>query len=1097
MSDTTQTILDKIRAYRRKYYLNLVIRGGLLFLAAILGYYLLANFLEYALRLPSVGRAILLVVFIALVVWGFLRWVFLPLYYLIQEGKAMPDQEAARKIGDAFPEIRDKLLNLLQLYQAAEQGNALAAAGVQQKSGGIIPIRFETSIDLRENWRFFRILSLPLLAVLIVFTWNPRLFSDSTTRIVRFDKEFVPEAPFQFEVPDQLQAFRNEDFLVEVQLSGDALPGTVFLESGGRQYKMTHQGAGLFSHVFSKIQASRTFRFEAAGFYSTPVKLEVVNRPNLQRFEVDLNYPAYLGQKRNRLINTGNLEVPEGTEATWKFQGMEVTNMELLFESDDTPISLQISDNETFNYSKTLRRSTGYELKLQNPYSENKEKIKYQITVIPDQHPQITVNVYQDTTLFRFISLGGNISDDYGLNRLSIMHRSRGQTGEEKPFQRIDIPINKSQTSQGFFYQWEIGDLHLSEGAELEYFLQVWDNDGINGSKSSKTSTFVLRVPSRKELKENMNESSTQAQIKMDRTLQQARELQEKIEKENKRLKGKKELTWEDENKLRDIIKQREQLNKSIEELQEQTDDTRQMREQFSPENEQLKEKMDKLQDLIDQLQEAETERLYEELQKMLDKQKDMNSLRQTMERLNRKEQNLEKELERAMELFKRMQFEFKLEDTIKDLENEVKSLEELSIETKDKSSDTQELKEKNQDLKETFEEVQKQMDELRNMNQELRNPTAFPDTNEEEKAVEQEMQKSQQQLENNQKNDAAKSQEKAGQKVKEIKDKMAQMQSSMEMQMMQENLESLRKIMHNLVRLSFHQEDLMKEFRSINQSNPRFVELSQTQIKLKDDSKVLEDSLIALSKRAMQIESFVTREVGEMRFQMDNSLEALRERKNDVIRKTTTSQQLAMTSMNNLALLLDNTMDQMMEAMQASMGMGKSEKNMPSMSELQEQLNQQMNDVRQSEKSGRELSEEMARMAAEQARIRKMMEEMKEKLEQGGGQNPADGLSEKMEQTEWDLVNKRITEQTMRRQKEILTRMLEAENALREREQDEQRKGETATQYEKKIPRAFEEYLKLKEREVELLKTIPPRLQPYYRKEVNEYFQRIGNNQE
>jgi hypothetical protein len=194
---------------------------------------------------------------------------------------------------------------------------------------------------------------------------------------------------------------------------------------------------------------------------------------------------------------------------------------------------------------------------------------------------------------------------------------------------------------------------------------------------------------------------------------------------------------------------------------------------------------------------------------------------------------------------------------------------------------------------------------------------------------------------------------------------------------------------------------------------------------------------------------------------------------------------------------MLDNTMDQMMEAMQASMGMGKSEKNMPSPSELQMQLNQQMNDVKQSEKSGRELSEEMARMAAEQARIRKMMEEMKEKLDRGGGETPADGLSEKMEQTEWDLVNKRITEQTIRRQKEILTRMLEAENALREREQDEQRKGETANPYEKRIPKAFEEYLKLKEKEVELLKTIPARLQPYYRKEINEYFQRIGNNQD
>jgi hypothetical protein len=34
---------------------------------------------------------------------------------------------------------------------------------------------------------------------------------------------------------------------------------------------------------------------------------------------------------------------------------------------------------------------------------------------------------------------------------------------------------------------------------------------------------------------------------------------------------------------------------------------------------------------------------------------------------------------------------------------------------------------------------------------------------------------------------------------------------------------------------------------------------------------------------------------------------------------------------------------------------------------------------------------------------------------------------------------------------------------------------------------------LLLKEKEVELLKTVPPRLYPYYKKEVGEYFKRMG----
>ena len=64
----------------------------------------------------------------------------------------------------------------------------------------------------------------------------------------------------------------------------------------------------------------------------------------------------------------------------------------------------------------------------------------------------------------------------------------------------------------------------------------------------------------------------------------------------------------------------------------------------------------------------------------------------------------------------------------------------------------------------------------------------------------------------------------------------------------------------------------------------------------------------------------------------------------------------------------------------------------------------------------------------------------------------------------------------------------------MRERELDNKREGEAATDYENTVPKAFEDYFKAKEKEVELLKTVPPKLYPYYKKEVNEYFKRIGN---
>jgi hypothetical protein len=98
------------------------------------------------------------------------------------------------------------------------------------------------------------------------------------------------------------------------------------------------------------------------------------------------------------------------------------------------------------------------------------------------------------------------------------------------------------------------------------------------------------------------------------------------------------------------------------------------------------------------------------------------------------------------------------------------------------------------------------------------------------------------------------------------------------------------------------------------------------------------------------------------------------------------------------------------------------------------------------------------------------------------------------MEQTELDLVNKQLTDQLIKRQQEILTRLLESEKSRREQDQDEERKGETAKEQDGALPKEFEEYLRLREKEVELLKTVPPKLLPYYRREVDGYFQRLGN---
>jgi len=296
---------------------------------------------------------------------------------------------------------------------------------------------------------------------------------------------------------------------------------------------------------------------------------------------------------------------------------------------------------------------------------------------------------------------------------------------------------------------------------------------------------------------------------------------------------------------------------------------------------------------------------------------------------------------------------------------------------------------------------------------------------------------------------------------------------------------------------------------------DPQYRIIAQNQRKLKDDSKMIEDSLLALSKRVPAIKSAVNREINAINMNMDKAIAALAER---LSAEGASRQQFSMTSINNLALMLNESLQQMQQQQQQSKsggtgsckkpgGMGKK----PSMSNLrkmQQQLNEQIQKMKEAMEKGKQpgkgkdgkgnksggqqgMSEQLAKLAAQQEYIRQQMQKAAEGLEQNGkqGNKPGGNAAQKMEETETDLVNKLISQETINRQQEILTRLLDYEKAEKERDQDEKRQSIENKKDFLRNPNAFLEYNRLKEREIELLKTIPPALNPFYKTKVNEYF--------
>ncbi len=1098
-----KSVQQKLLAYKRKKYQNQLIKGSIFAFALLLCALLTISSLEYIIRFPSSVRAILFFVFLSTAGVIAYFWLFKPLYFLLNPNKYISDDQAASEVGQYFPQISDKLLNLLQLKRLSSGSAGLLEAGIAQKQQEVANLSFAQAIKYNENKKYLKYLVVPAVICFVLAIMIPQLFTESTKRIVQFNKEFVPVAPFKFElVNDQLVAFKNEDFKIELNLTGEALPDQAFVYVGDRRIKMASMGGGSFEYILKNILQPQQFYFEAAGFSSISYALEVVHRPNLRDFIINLDFPAYLNLKSEKIQNTGHITVPAGTNIEWLFHTNDTDKMQIVFA--DSNQSELTADAGVFRFSDTFFHSTDYQLKLSNPHSHNLDQIQYNLEVIPDQYPRITLEQFQDTTLYNMLILGGNIEDDYGLHQLKLFYR----TAKQEKYKSIPIAFDQNQTRQSYYYQWPIHELELQQGDLLEYYVMVWDNDGIMGPKSSKTGTYKFEVPSQKEIKEKIEKSSQATQKQMDKNLEQAKALKEQIKEAEERIRGKNDLTWQDKKLLEKLIEQKEELEKSMEELQKQHELQAKQQERFGQKDKKIQEKMQALQELMNELLDEETKKLYEELKKLLEENNSAVEVQDLLQQMEQKEVNLEKEIERSLALFKQLKFDSKLQESIDQLNEISKKQEELAQQTENKQNDQEELMSQQQELNKEFEQLQEEMKELKELNEELENPKNMEETAQKEQDIKNKQQESQESLEKNKRKKASEQQKDAAEQMEQLAQQMQQMQNNMEMEMVQENMDDLRTILNNLIKLSFDQEDIMMGFREVDQIDPRYVELSRQQLKIKDDAKLVEDSLFALAKRVFQLQSFVTREVAAMNQALDESVNALRERKKYL---ATGKQQFAMTAMNNLALMLDDVLDQMQQQManasqnqQMCEKQGQQQQQM-SMSQLQQQLNQQIQQLKKSGKSGRQLSEELAKLAAEQERIRQMMNESGEKTgakpgqegeESGGSGGSSEKLkeiAEQMEQTEEDLVNKRITNEMIERQQDILTRLLEAEKASRERELDEEREAEQAKARENSVPKAFEKYIKLKEKEIELLKTLPPALNLYYKKEVNNYFRRIG----
>ncbi|HEX5112400.1 MAG TPA: DUF4175 family protein, partial [Saprospiraceae bacterium] len=822
-----------------------------------------------------------------------------------------------------------------------------------------------------------------------------------------------------------------------------------------------------------------------------------------------LDYPSYTGRRDEELHNIGDLVVPEGTQLTWDIQAAHTESLDAQFEGKIALTESERRSEDRFILKSKADKDSRYTLFLNNSLLPHPDSVQYNIRVIPDRFPGIRVESFADSVENNLIYFAGNADDDYGIRSLNFQYEIVSPDGKIKSTKTegMDVP---HPTQFSYTHSFDIESLHLEPGESVQYYFEVHDNDAIHGSKASRTPVMQFRKPTAAEFDQKENENNANIQSNLEKALNEARKLQEEMKKLKEKMMNEKKPEWQDKKELEKLMKRHEEVQSQIKEALEKFQENLQNQQEHTNPSEELLKKQEEIQKLMEQMDDKELQELMKKMQELM-KDPEKESTIDMAEQFESKDEDIQKELDRMLELFKTLQVEQEMEQQIEKLNELSEKQDSLSKTTEEQKKDNEELGAKQDSLNKEFDKIQEDMKELEQKNSELQKPKDMEGTDEQMDKIDQDMENSKEQLDQKQNKNASKSQKNASQRMKNLANQMKSKMQSGKMAQMQEDMQMLRQLLENLVTLSFDQENLIDEFAAVEVSTPRYVALTQDQYKIKDDFKVVEDTLQALSKRVSQIEGFVQEKVSDIKLNLRKGLEQLEDR-NKVL--SSDHQQRTMTYLNDLALMLSEVMNQMQQQMSAMMPGdqmcdnpggnspssgkgGKQSGRMPldKITEGQGQLNGEMQKMADQLKKGdgEKMSKEFAQMAAKQAALRKALNDLnKEKKEQGKGNPELDKLSDEMNKVEIDLVNKRLNNETLKRQQDIKTRLLEAEKSDRQREQDERRQAETAKEQKRSMPPALEQYIRQREAEIEQYKSVSPDLKPYYKFLVEEYYQSL-----
>ena len=1090
--ENRKNLYSKLDKFIRKYYLNQLVRGGILTLLSLLVLFIFISILEHYMNFDVMFRTFLFWTYIIINSIIISKFILAPILQLLKISKGLKHKDAAKIIGNHFKEIDDKLLNVLELVEMNEN-NDLINASIDQKTASISPVPVLNAINFKSNIKKGNWLLIPFILLFVLFiSGKKHVITDSSERIIKHNTFFEPEAPYNIIFEQELLAEQYNDYLLKIKIEGNEIPNNFLIEYENNRFLMHNKNKNTHQYLFKNIQKNKIFRINGGGYKSKNYKIKVIPKPIIKDVTTIIIPPKYTRLENEKYNSLEDIAVAEGSLVKWIIEYENVDSV--LFEINKKTYKEKV--RSIFEHSSEIRTIKKINVSYKNIYDIG-DTINFKVDLIKDNFPAININPLIDS-INNVVTFDGILNDDYGISKLTFNYDIISNNEVKKHFENIKI---KKEIEETFFYEYDFNSLDLNEGDKVNYYFEVWDNDQINGNKKTKSQDFVFKKKTKEELIVEKDEINKELKSSLDKSANKASDLRNEIEKFNKQMLNKKMLSWQEKEKAKEILNKQKEILREIEENKKLNEIQNKKQSELNPS---ILEKQNQLKELMENVIDEEMKQLLEEFEQLLDED-DKEKLKELLDKLDTENEDLEKELDRELELFKQLEFEQKTEEIVEKINKIKEEQKSLKEETDSKKLNNNELSKKQDELEKEMDSLKESINKLKEKNNKLENKNKIPETEETQEKISELMKESKEDLNKNQNKKSSKKQQESIEQLEKLENMLNSMLESNSEEMQIENIETLREILDNLIILSFSQEKLIEKTQKTKVTSSEFIALVRQQQKLVLDSKIIEDSLFALSKRVVKIQSKINSEITLIKDNMNESKNFLEERR---VKKSAEKQQFVMTSANNLALLLSEILKSMQMDLSMMPSSCKKPKNCnnpknsnnPSMSEIkkaQKQLNKNMKNGKQNGQKNKGKnkmsSKELMQLARKQGLIKSELEKLENNNQGSKGSKLIDEMKKQMEENEYDIINNNISNMTFERLDQLIENFIDYEKAKKEEGEEEKRESNEWLINDSKQNSDHNKIIKEKKKQLELININPLNLKPYYKKEVRKYFNSIS----